>query len=76
VHGLRLYDPRDRGSDRDTYVKPIQNARASAASLEPVQHVGSSIKGDERIDHLDRRSKRVRSKEGAGPLAEVWALQA
>jgi hypothetical protein len=34
------------------------------------------MKGDEHVDHLDLRRRRVESEEEAGVLAEVWALKA
>jgi hypothetical protein len=34
------------------------------------------MKGDEHIDHLDVRRRRVSSEAEAGVLAEVWALDA
>ena len=37
---------------------------------------GSTMKGDEHVDHLDLRRKRVASPKEAGVLAEVWALKA
>ena len=67
---LRLYSPWDQGSDLDNFLKPIQDALAKHG----VFGVGSSMNGDERIDHLDLRRKRVSSEEEAGVLVEVWAL--
>jgi Holliday junction resolvase RusA-like endonuclease len=71
---LRLYSAWDQGSDLDNYVKPIQDALAEHGIFGPVRHPGSSMRGDERVDHLDLRRKRVGSKEAAGVLVEVWAL--
>ncbi len=34
------------------------------------------MKGDERVDHLDVRRRRVSSEAKVGVLAEVWALDA
>jgi hypothetical protein len=70
---LRLYTP-DQGSDLDNYVKPIQEALAQRGVFGESEYVGSTMKGDERVDHLDLRRKRVESKDEAGVLAEVWAL--
>lgn len=72
---LRLYTLR-QGSDLDNYVKPIQDALAEHGVFGETEYVGSTMKGDERIDHLDLRRKRVGSQEEAGVLAEVWALDA
>jgi Holliday junction resolvase RusA-like endonuclease len=71
---LRLYTPSDQGSDLDNYVKPIQDALAQHGIFGESEYVGSTMKGDERVDHLDLRRKRVESKDEAGVLAEVWAL--
>jgi Holliday junction resolvase RusA-like endonuclease len=71
---LRLYTPH-QGSDLDNYVKPIQDALAEHGVFGETEHVGSTMKGDERVDHLDLRRKRVGSHDEAGVLAEVWALQ-
>jgi hypothetical protein len=70
---LRLYTP-CQGSDLDNYVKPIQDALANHCIFGETEYVGSSMKGDERIDHLELRRKRVESPDEAGLLAEVWAL--
>jgi hypothetical protein len=37
-------------------------------------YVGSTMKGDERVEHLDLRRRRVASPDEAGVLAEIWAL--
>jgi hypothetical protein len=73
---LRLYSPYGQGSDLDNYVKPIQDALAKHGIFGPPAHHDSSMKGDERIDHLDLRRKLVGSHSEAGVLAEVWALDA
>jgi hypothetical protein len=73
---LRLYAPYDQGSDLDNYVKPIQDALAEHGVFGESTHRGSSMKGDERIDHLDLRRLRVSSPSEAGVLADVWALDA
>jgi Holliday junction resolvase RusA-like endonuclease len=70
---LRLYTP-FQGSDLDNYVKPIQDALAEHGVFGDTDFVGSSMKGDERVDHLDLRRKRVGSQDEAGVLAEVWTL--
>jgi hypothetical protein len=57
---LRLYAPH-QGSDLDNYVKPIQDALARHGVFGETEHVGSTMKGDERIDHLDLRRKHVGS---------------
>ena len=72
---LRLYTPTN-GSDLDNYVKPIQDALAKHGVFGETDFVGSSMKGDEHVDHLDLRRKRVESRKAAGVLAEVWALKA
>ena len=72
----RLYAPGDQGSDVDNYVKPIQDALAERGVFGPVAPGGSTMKGDERVDHLDVRRQRVSSEAEAGVLAEVWALDA
>jgi Holliday junction resolvase RusA-like endonuclease len=71
---LRLYAPYDQGSDLDNYVKPIQDALAEHGIFGAVAHEGSPMKGDERVDHLELRRKRVNSEAEAGVTAEVWAL--
>ena len=73
---LRLYAPGGQGSDLDNYVKPIQDALAEQGVFGRVAHEKSPMKGDERIDHLDVRRRRVSSEAEAGVLAEVWALDA
>jgi hypothetical protein len=72
---LRLYTPAN-GSDLDNYVKPIQDALAKHGVFGETEFVGSSMNGDENVDHLDLRRKRVGSPKDAGVLAEVWALKA
>jgi len=72
---LRLYTRSDQGSDLDNYVKPIQDALAQHGVFGETEYVGSTMKGDERVDHLDLRRKRVESKDEVGVLAEVWALR-
>lgn len=72
---LRLHAPTN-GSDLDNYVKPIQDALAKHGVFGETAYVGSSMKGDEHVDHLDLRRKRVGSEKEAGVLAEVWALKA
>lgn len=72
---LRLYTSHDQGSDLDNYVKPIQDALAKHGVFGETVYVGSSMKGDERVDHLVLRRKRVGSQAEAGVLAEVWALR-
>ncbi|MDQ4072035.1 MAG: hypothetical protein M3088_04040 [Actinomycetota bacterium] len=71
---LRLYAPSGQGSDLDNYVKPIQDALAERGVFGPVGRKNSPMKGDERVDHLDLRRRRVNSEAEAGGLAEVWAL--
>ncbi len=73
---LRLYAPGGQGSDLDNYVKPIQDALAERGLFGPVAHKKGPMKGDERVDHLDIRRRRVSSEAEAGVLAEVWALDA
>jgi hypothetical protein len=70
---LRLYTP-DQGSDLDNYVKPIQDALALHGVFGETAYVGSTMKGDERVEHLDLRRRRVASPDEAGVLAEIWAL--
>lgn len=72
---LRLFVAKRPGSDLDNYVKPIQDALAERGIFGPAQQ-GSPMKGDERVDHLEVRRKRVRSEAEAGVLAEVWTLEA
>jgi Holliday junction resolvase RusA-like endonuclease len=72
---LRLYTPAN-GSDLDNYVKPIQDALAKHGVFGETAFVGSSMRGDEHVDHLELRRKRVESPKEAGVLAEVWALKA
>ena len=72
---LRLYTPNPQGSDLDNYVKPIQDALAEHGVFGETEYVGSTMKGDERVDHLELRRKRVGSQDEAGVLAEVWALR-
>jgi Holliday junction resolvase RusA-like endonuclease len=62
------------GSDLDNYVKPIQDALAKHGVFGRTEFVG--MNGDEHVDHLDVRRKRVDSPNEAGVLAEVWALNA
>ena len=71
---LRLHDPMDQGSDLDNYVKPIQDAMAEQGVFGPTAHVGSSMKGDERVDHLEVCRKRVVGQDEAGVHVEVWSL--
>jgi hypothetical protein len=71
---LRLYVSHNQGSDLDNYVKPIQDALAKHGVFGETDYVGSSMKGDERIDHLELRRRRVGSLAEAGVIAEVWAL--
>jgi Holliday junction resolvase RusA-like endonuclease len=70
---LRLYMPH-QGSDLDNYVKPIQDALARHGVFGPTAFAGSTMKGDEHVDHLVIRRKRVESADEAGVRAEVWAL--
>lgn len=72
---LRLYAPAGPGSDLDNFVKPIQDALAERGVFGPIAHGGSPMKGDERVDQLDLRRRRVSSDAEAGVLAEVWALE-
>jgi hypothetical protein len=72
---LRLYTATN-GSDLDNCVKPVQDALAKHGVFGETTFVGSSMKGDEHVDHLDLRRKRVGSPKEAGVLAEVWALKA
>ncbi len=71
---LRLYDPMNQGSDLDNYVKPIQDAMAAQGVFGPTAHVGTPMKGDERVDHLEVRRKRVVGQDEAGVRVEVWTL--
>lgn len=71
---LRLYSPWGQGSDLDNYVKPIQDALAEHGVFGPVSHEGSSMKGDERIDHLEVTRRIVDSEEAAGLSVEVRRL--
>ena len=73
---LRLYAPGGQGSDLDNYVKPIQDALAERGVFGPAAYEKSTMKGDEHVDHLDLRRRRVSSEAEAGVLAEVWALDA
>jgi hypothetical protein len=50
------------------------NGRRQDLSGGETEYVGSTMKADERVDHLDLRRKRVGSKDEAGVLAEVWVL--
>jgi hypothetical protein len=70
---LRLYSPVN-GSDLDNYVKPIQDALAKHGVFGETAFAGSTMQGDEHVDHLDLRRRRVGSESEAGVLAEVWAL--
>jgi Holliday junction resolvase RusA-like endonuclease len=71
---LRLHSPTN-SSDLDNYVKPIQDALAKHGVFGDTAFVGSSMQGDEHVDHLEVRRKRVGSPNEAGVLAEVWALK-
>lgn len=71
---LRLYDPMGQGSDLDNYVKPIQDAMARHGTFGPTAHKRSTMTGDEHVDHLEVRRKRVSSAEDAGVLVEVRSL--
>ncbi len=71
---LRLYISPNQGSDLDNYVKPIQDALAKHGVFGETDYAGSSMRGDERVDHLELRRRRVGSQAEAGVLAEVWAL--
>jgi Holliday junction resolvase RusA-like endonuclease len=71
---LRLYISHNQGSDLDNYVKPIQDALAKHGVFGKTDNIGSTHKGDERVDHLELRRRRVGSQAEAGVLAEVWAL--
>ncbi|MBA3840236.1 MAG: hypothetical protein H0X55_08090 [Thermoleophilaceae bacterium] len=73
---LRQLASNKQGSDLDNYVKPIQDSLAERGVFGPVGHKGSPMKGDERVDHLDIRRRRVSSEAQVGVLAEVWALDA
>jgi len=73
---LRLYAGNKQGSDLDNYVKHIQDSLAERGVFGPVAHEGSPMKGDERVDHLDVRRRRVSSEAEVGVLAEVWVLDA
>lgn len=73
---LRLYAGIKQGSDLDNYIKHIQDALAEHGVFGPVAHEGSTMKGDEHVDHLDVRRRRVGSEAEVGVLAEVWALDA
>jgi len=69
---LRL--PGGQGSDLDNYVKPIQDALAERGVFGPVADKKGPMKGDERVDHVDVRRRRVSSEAKAGVLAEVCAF--
>jgi hypothetical protein len=71
---LRLYISHKQGSDLDNYVKPIQDALARHGVFGETNNKGSSHRGDERVDHLELRRRRVGSQAEAGVIAEVWAL--
>lgn len=71
---LRLYTPWGQGSDLDNYVKPIQDALAEHGVFGPPEHERSSMKGDERIDHLELRRRLVSSTGDAGVRVEVRRL--
>ena len=73
---LRLYAPGGQPSDLDNYVKPIQDALAAQGVFGPAAGKKGPTKGDEHVDHLDVRRRRVSSEAEAGVLAEVWALDA
>lgn len=70
---MRLYAQWDQGSDLDNYIKDIQDALAEAEVFGAAR-TGSSMKGDERVDHLEVCRKRVSSPDDAGVVAEVWSL--
>ena len=73
---LRQLASNKQGSDLDNYVKPIQDSLAERGVFGPAARGGSTMKGDERVDHLDVRRRRVSSEAEVGVLAEVWALDA
>ena len=62
------------GSDLDNYIKDIQDALAQAGVFGPSFDTRSTMKGDERIDHLEMRRTLVSTPEEAGLVAEVWSL--
>lgn len=71
---LRLFALRDHHADLDNYVKPILDSMANRGVFGPTLHHGSSMTGDERVDHLELTRRRVEAQEDAGVLIEVWSL--
>ena len=72
---MRLWEPDPQRTDLDNYVKPIQDALAERGVFGPMPDKKGPRKGDERVDHLDVRRRRVSSEAEAGVRAEVWALK-
>jgi len=71
---LRLFARKDHHADLDNYVKPILDSMAKHGVFGPTLHQGSSMTGDERVDHLELTRRRVAAQEDAGVLIEVWSL--
>jgi len=71
---LRLFAKKDHHADLDNYVKPILDSMAKHGVFGPTLHRGSSMTGDERVDHLELTRRRVAAQADAGVLIEVWSL--
>ena len=72
---LCLYALKDHHADLDNFVKPILDAMAKHGVFGPTLHTGSSMAGDERVDHLELWRERVDALENAGVFVEVRAVE-
>jgi Holliday junction resolvase RusA-like endonuclease len=71
---LCLFATKDHHADLDNFVKPILDAMAKHGVFGPTLHVGSSMTGDERVDHLELCRERVHEIKQAGLFVEVRSL--
>ena len=72
---LCLFAKKDHHADLDNFVKPILDAMAKQGVFGPTLHLGTSMTGDERIDHLELTRERVDALENAGVFVEVRSLR-
>ena len=62
-------------ADLDNFVKPILDAMGKQGVFGPTLTPGSTMTGDERVDHLELARERVDSPEHTGVFIEVRALR-
>jgi Holliday junction resolvase RusA-like endonuclease len=60
--------------DVDNLLKAFFDALTDVEFFGPPVHAGSSMKGDERVDHLEVGKRRGREGEELGARLEVWLI--